>query len=222
MPFLNPTDPLPPLAPIGQPVGDNLGGVQEIYLLPQAALLRDPVRRGPAIVGDLALRPGARWQPVRAVLDTAGFDQSFAQDRQQGLYAGKLAGFVAEDTPALAAALLTYRNVRLVLLYRDGNDRLKLAGDTVSWYTLGYGLATDQTTAGRAGYSLELTGRTLRPALFYTGAFDVAGAGPQSGAPAAGAGQVEIYHRDGRLAGVARVGQRVTLTSGFRVALDIR
>lgn len=221
MPALNPNDQLPPLAPVGQPVLDNLGGVQEIYALPQAALLRAPVRSGPAIVGDLALRPGALWQPLRAVLDTAGFDQAFAEDRQQGLYTGKLAGFVAGDTPALAAALLAYRNVRLLLLYRDGNGRLKLAGDNVSWYTLSHALATATTTAGAAGYTLEFNGRTLRPALFYPGRFDVADAGPQSGAEQ-GTGNVEIYHRDGRLAAVARAGQRVILLSGFRVAFDIQ
>jgi len=223
MPVLNAADPLPVLSAIGAPVGDNLGGVQEIYLLPQAALVRDPIRNGPAIVGDLVLRPGAEWYPLRAVLDTAGFDQGFSEDRNQGLYAGKLAGFVAEDSPELAAALLKYRNVRLVLLYRDGNGRLKLAGDTVSWYTLAYRHETKQTMANRAGYSIELSGRTLRPALFFTGLYSVVEAGPQNGAPVgAGSGQVEIFHRDGRRFGVAQAGQRITILSPFQVAIQIQ
>lgn len=223
MPALHATDPLPLLAPLGQPVGDNQGGVQEVYLLPQAALLRDPVRSGTSIVGELPLRPGAVWYPLRAVLDTASFDESFATDRGQGLYTGKLTGAIAEDTPALGAALLSYRNVPLVVLYRDRNDRLKLAGDATSWYTLSYSLATQATVPGRNGYQLELTGSTRRPALFYQGTYPLAGG--TTGSPATGAsgtGTVEIYNKRGKLLGVANAGQRVTITSPFRVTLKIQ
>jgi hypothetical protein len=221
MPLLRATDPLPQLAPIGQPVADNHGGVQEIYLLPQAALLRDPLRRGPRILGDLALRPGAVWYPLRAVLDTASFDESFTQDRAQGLHQGKLSGFVAEDSVELAAALLAYRNVRLLVLYRDRNNQLKLAGDTTSWYGLSYALETNTSFPGRNGYQLELSGSTLRPALFFTGSVPLASGGVGAGVQPVGTGTVEIYGRDGALLGVAKVGQRVTIASGFAVALDI-
>lgn len=221
MPALNSTDPLPLLAPIGAPVADNTGGVQEVLLLPQAALLRDPVRAGSSIVGDLPLRPGAVWYPLRAVLDTTSFDQAFQQDRSQGLYQGKLAGVLAADTPELAAALLLYRNVRLVVLYRDGNERLKLAGDTTSWYQLSYALSTSPTSAGRNAYQLELTGSSLRPALFYGGALP-ASALPTGPSANAGTGSVEIFNRRGKLVGTAQAGQRITITSSFRVTLDIQ
>ncbi|WP_151087370.1 hypothetical protein [Hymenobacter baengnokdamensis] len=222
MPALNPTDPLPLLAPIGQPVGDNEGGVQEIYLLPQAALLRDPLRNGLAVLGNLATRAGALWYPLRATLDTASFDQAFTDDRNGGLYTGKLAGFVAEDTPALAAALLRYRGVRLVLLYRDGNGRLKLAGDTTSWYTLNYSLATQATTAARAGYALELAGSQLRPALFYAGTFavpDVEYVRPS--APATG-GTVQVFDGHGTLLRTVQAGQRLIVTGPFRTTLLVQ
>ena len=224
MPALNSLDPLPVLAPIGQPVGDNQGGVQEIYLLPQAALLRDPVRAGGSIVGDLALAPGAVWYPLRAVLDTAGFDEVFTQDRNQGLYVGKLAGTVAEDTPDLAAALLRYRNVRLVVLYRDGNDQLKLAGDTTSWYQLSYTLDTGTAVPLRNGYQLELAGSTLRPALFYQGAAPTLATGVPTLPPNTGgvtSGTVPVFNHYGQLLGTARLGQRITITSAFRVTLTI-
>lgn len=223
MPALNPQDPLPLLAPIGQPVGDNLGGVQEIYLLPQAALLRNPVRSGPRIVGDLPLKPDAVWYPLRAVLDTAGFDEAFVQDRQQGLYAGKLAGTVAEDTPELAAALLLYRNVRLLVLYRDRNEQLKLAGDATSWYQLSYTLQTQTGGASRNGYGLELTGNTLRPALFYGGTYLLPTGSLPTGPPVAGtSGVVEVFDRRGRLLRTVPAGHRLIITSAFRVALDIQ
>ncbi|MGI4862956.1 MAG: hypothetical protein ACRYFZ_03480 [Janthinobacterium lividum] len=222
MPSLSATDPLPVLAALGQPVGDNLGGVQEVYLLPQAALLRSPVRSGSSIVGNLALRPGAVWYPLRAVLDTAGFDESFTQDRSQGLHVGRLQGELAEDTPELAEALRCYRNQRLVVLYRDRNDRLKLAGDATSWYQLSYQLDTQQGVTPRNGYKLELSGSTLQPALFYAGTFPLASGGTGTGAPPAGTGTVRILDRAGNLMGTARAGQDVTISSGFHVTLSIK
>lgn len=222
MPALHATDPLPQLAPLGRPVGDNQGGVQEVYLLPQAALLRDPVRAGSSIVGDLPLRDGATFYALRAVLDTASFDQAFAQDRAQGLYAGRLQGVIAEDTPELAAALLLYRNVRLVVLYRDGNERLKLAGDSTSWYQLSYALDTTTTAPGRNGYKVELAGSTLRPALFYGGEVPLVGTTLPTGPISAGTGTVQIFNRRGKLVGTATAGQRITITSAFRVTLAIQ
>jgi hypothetical protein len=223
MPALNSTDPLPLLAPIGQPVGDNEGGVQEIHLLPQAALLRAPIRAGSSIVGDLALVPGAVWYPLRATLDTAGFDQAFAEDRQQGLYEGKLVGFVAEDTPELAEALLRYRNVRLLVLYRDRNDRLKLAGDATSWYTLSYTLATQTGAANRAGYALEFAGRTLKPALFYQGQYTLASGGATgTGALPVSTGSVQVFDGQGTLLKVVPAGKRLIITGPFRVDLEVQ
>lgn len=222
MPSLSANDPLPLLAPLGQPVGDNLGGVQEVYLLPQAALLTSPVRSGARILGNLNLRPGAVWYPLRAVLDTAGFDESFTTDRGQGLHTGRLQGSLAEDTPVLAQALLQYRNVRLVLLYRDRNGQLKLAGDATSWYTLSYALETQQGPASRNGYKLELVGTTRHPALFYTGTFAVAGGGTGSGAPASGAGVVRVFDLAGNLMATGKPGQlNVTITSGFHATVTI-
>jgi hypothetical protein len=224
MPSLNATDPLPLLAALGAPVGDNLSGVQEVYLLPQAALLRSPVRKGTRVVGDLALKPGAVWYPLRAVLDTAGFDETFAQDRQQGLHVGKLQGAIAEDTAELAEALRRYRNVRLVLLYRDRNGRLKLAGDATSWYALSYLLETQQgVAAGRAGYKIELTGATLQPALFYTGTFPLASGGTGTGAPPSGSAVVEVYDNRGNLMATGKPGQhRVTIITGFRAQVTFQ
>lgn len=222
MPAPNPNDPLPVLAPIGQPVGDNQGGVQEIFLLPQSALVLDPVRAGLHILGDLKLRPGAVWYPLRAVLDTASFDQAFTEDRAQGLYEGRLAGHVAEDSPATAAALLRYRNVRLVLAYRDRNERLKLAGDTTSWYTLSYKLATQTGTGNRNGYELELTGRTLRPALFYGGTLPLTSGTTGPAAPASGTGTVQVFDGQGRLLKVVQVGQRLIIEGPFEFTLDVQ
>jgi len=222
MPSLSANDPLPLLAPLGQPVGDNLGGVQEVYLLPQAALLRSPVRSGSRIVGNLSLRPGAVWYPLRAVLDTAGFDESFTTDRSQGLHVGRLQGTLAEDTPELAQALLSYRNVRLVVLYRDRNDQLKLAGDATSWYLLSYTLETQQAVPGRNGYKLELVGSTRQPALFYAGTFPLASGGTGTGQQPGGAGVVRVLDYQGNVMATGKPGQlTVTIQSGFHAVVTI-
>jgi hypothetical protein len=222
MPSLSANDPLPLLAPLGQPVGDNLGGVQEVYLLPQAALLRSPVRSGSRIVGNLALRPGAVWYPLRAVLDTAGFDEAFTTDRSQGLHAGRLQGTIAEDTPELARALLQYRNVRLVVLYRDRNGQLKLAGDATSWYLLSYTLETQQLVPGRNGYQVELTGSTRQPALFYAGTFPLASGGTGTGQQPGGSAVVRVFDYQGNLMAVGKPGQvNVTIISGFHTTVTI-
>jgi hypothetical protein len=181
-----------PFVNLQQERADNLGGVELLWYT-AAANLVSFLARGPLLLRQLELRPGALWYVLRAVRGSVKYAATAKPMGRHGeATAHKLTGDLARHTPGLAAALEKLRGGRFVVLYRDLNGQVQLLGTPTEplEFTTSYSTGTE---TARNGYDWQFTGDTIRPARPYQGTWLVAEGGLQSsegmeGGPLPGSG----------------------------------
>ncbi|WP_310391465.1 hypothetical protein [Hymenobacter sp.] len=218
MAFLSSNALLPPptLAPIEQLPNPDLAGYLNLYYLPVEDLLRDPVVVGGAVVGDLALRPGAGWVELKLTQQTLKVAEVPKQGRSGTTYQVKVTGQRPQPTAGVLGGLEALDRRHLLLLVRQANGQLRLLGTRQAYLRLlagteGAGVAT------RAGIDVQLLGETPERGPYYGGAFAPPGvAGPVPGTA------VRVLDRRGNVMALVPAGKDLVISSGFRVALTIQ
>ncbi|WBO86263.1 hypothetical protein [Hymenobacter yonginensis] len=205
-----------------EPGLDNLGGVEALWYTPARNLVGFP-HRGPLTIAQLELAPGAVWYQLVSVRGSVRFTQPGKDYGRHGSgFSPKLQGELARHSPELAAGLETMEGGRFVALYRDLNGQVQLVGTPehpLQWresYSSG-----SQTQ--RNGYEWSLSGEALRRARPYTGTWQVAEYGQQSGVvlvPGAG-GTVQLRTAAGQLLATVPAGKTIVLRSGFKLSYQI-
>lgn len=203
------------------PVGSNAGlvGYVGLYFLPVEQLLAEPVTDGAVITGNLAISGG--WVELKVTQNTIKFDESPKSSRGLTTYTTKVSAIRAQ-TGDEGAVLAAMAGRRCVVMLREASGRLRLVGGRESFLLFRAG-AEGSNPAARAGLDLTFTGELTRPAVAYSGTLPLLGGGTLSGAvPVAGTGSVQIFNRRGELVATVAAGKRITIKSGFRVALQIQ
>jgi len=202
--------------------GPKLAGLQALFFAQVRALqpLPDLDEDGLSLLGNVQLVPGTTWSLLQGTIYTPALDVVAAVTVHGAGYEQELTGFYAGDLPAVASQFLKMQGRRFVLLALDFEGRVRLVGDPRGGLEFTYKQTSGTKPGERKGYAWSFKGRTAGPALFYTGTMpaQLPGGG---GAPPASGGVVLIYTSRGRFLGTARAGQRVTITSPFRVTITI-
>lgn len=198
--------------------GPKLGGLEAVFFVLASALGALPDRDGLSLLGDLALLGAAEWAQLPGRIYTPQLDVDAAPGPHGPSYAHELKGFYGGDATAAAAQFAQLQGKRFVLLYRDYQGLLRLVGEPGIGLQLSYKLATGGKPSEPKGYAWTFKGVTPAPALFYTGAFAVAGQAPQL--PPVG-GPVSLYDRAGNVMATALPGQKMILTSAFLATVTV-
>uniref|UniRef100_UPI00286BC2F8 hypothetical protein n=1 Tax=Hymenobacter sp. TaxID=1898978 RepID=UPI00286BC2F8 len=211
----------PTLAPIEQLPNPDLAGYLNLYYLPVEDLLRDPVVVGGAVVGDLALRPGASWVELKLTQQTLKVAEVPKQGRSGTTYQVKVTGQRPQPTAGVLGGLEALDRRQLLLLVRQANGQLRLLGTRQAYLRLLAG-TEGGSVATRAGVDVQLLGETPERGPYYAGALLVPGAPAASGAaPVAGA-FVRVLDFQGNLMALVPAGKELVISSGFRVVLTIK
>ncbi len=201
--------------------GPKLAGLQALFFAPVAALLPLPdlAEDGLTLLGPVQLAAGAGWALLDGTIYTPALDVVAAATVHGAGYEQELTGFYAGDRPAVASQFVRMQGRRFVLLAVDFEGQVRLVGDPRGGLEFSYKQTSGAKPGERKGYTWSFKGRTAGPALFYTGPMPA----PLPGGPAPGGpgGVVLVYTSRGRFLGTARAGQRVIITSPFRVTITI-
>jgi len=144
---------------------NNIGGIARLYAVPIELLT--------AIVPSST--PGAyaiTLSSTEEVYDISAISESIqATEEPKPSSAGyyfehQIRATIAKDTPELSLALLDLYGRRLVIIYRDQNDRYKLVGTMTEAMRLGYRKDTGAKISDLQQAPLVFEGRTSSPARF--------------------------------------------------------
>lgn len=202
--------------------GPKLAGLQALFFAPVAALLPLPDldEDGLSLLGDLHLATGLSWSLLQGTIYTPALDLVAGTGVHGQAYEHELTGFYAGDRPAVASQFLKMQGRRFVLLAVDYDGLVRLVGDPRGGLEFTYKQTSAAKPGERKGYTWSFKGRTAGPALFYTGTMPAQlPAGP--GTPPSTGGVVLVYTSRGTFLGTARGGQKVIITSPFRVTISI-
>lgn len=203
--------------------GPKLAGLQALFFVPVAALLPLPDLDEDelSLLGDVQLVPGATWSLLDGTIYTPSLDVVAAVTVHGAGYEQELTGFYAGDRPAVASQFVKMQGRRFVLLALDFEGQVRLVGDPRGGLEFTYKQTSGTKPGERKGYAWSFKGRTAGPSLFYTGTMPAQLPGGGGGGQPPTGGVVLIYTSRGRFLGTARAGQRVTITSPFRVTITI-
>lgn len=202
--------------------GPKLAGLAALFFVPVAAVLPLPDldEDGLSLLGDVQLATGIDWSLLQGVIYTPALDLAAGTGVHGPAYEHELTGFYAGDRPAVASQFIRMQGRRFVLLAVDYDGLVRLVGDPRGGLEFTYKQTSAAKPGERKGYTWSFKGRTAGPALFYTGTMPAPlPAGP--GQPVPGGGVVLVYTSRGRFLGTARGGQKVIITSPFRVSITI-
>jgi hypothetical protein len=198
--------------------GPKLAGLEAVYYCDARELGPLPDTEGLALLGDLVLSAGTQWAYLPGRIYTPELDVDAAPGVHGPSYGHELKGVYAGDATAAATQFAKMHGRRFVLLYRDYQGLVRLVGEPGIGLQFSYKLATGGKPSEPKGYAWAFKGNTPAPALFYTGAFDVADQAPQL--PAVG-GPVSLYDRAGNVMATALPGQKMILTSAFLATVTV-
>lgn len=197
--------------------GPKLAGLEAVFYAEARALAALPDRDGLALLGDLVLAAG-KWAQLPGRIYTPQLDVEAAPGPHGPTFVHELAGFYGGDAPEAAARFQQLQGRRFVLLYRDYQGLVRLVGEARAGLQFGYKLKTGSRPGEAKGYAWAFKGATMGPALFYTGAFEVAG--QNTVLPAVG-GPVTLVDRAGNVMATAVPGQKMILTSAFLATVTV-
>ncbi|OWP62903.1 hypothetical protein CDA63_11840 [Hymenobacter amundsenii] len=177
---------------------DNLGGVESLWYTPAANLVSFPAL-GPLTLSSLALQPDTYWYRIQSVRGSVRHSQpSKPLGRHGDVFSQKLVGSIARQSAALATAMEWMLGGRFVVLYRDLNGELWLAGTPDQPLEWKYSADSGSETS-RNGYDWQFVGDTARPARPYLADGPVAPAPATGdvlpGVPATGGGGVSDHEQ---------------------------
>ncbi|MGI4865429.1 MAG: hypothetical protein ACRYFZ_16015 [Janthinobacterium lividum] len=201
--------------------GPKLAGLQAVFFAPVAALLPLPDidEAGISLLGDVQLAAGYDWDQLQGTIYTPALDVDAGTSVHGASYAHELTGFYNGDRPEVAAQFQRMQGRRFVLLYRDFEGQVRLVGDPRGGLLFSYKLTTGTKPGEKKGYTWSFKGSTAGPALFYSGA--VASV-PVTTTPVGTGSPVAVYTDRGRYLGTAQAGQKVIITSPFRVEVKFQ
>ncbi|WP_276496705.1 hypothetical protein [Pontibacter litorisediminis] len=176
---------------------------------------------GTSITGDLQLTPGTLFNFIDATQFTPDFDQQDDDDVNGISYSHNFSGFVAGDTPELAAALLSMKGRHFVLLYRDFDEQLKLIGDREHHLVFDYRLSSGNNPGDRKGYKFSFKGKSRNPSFFYNGSFEVAEVGIIAPPVTTDGTPVRMEDTHGNLIANIPAGKTLVIRSGFKLIYTI-
>lgn len=212
----NPT----PLTPINQEPNLDLAGFLQLYYLPVEDLLADPVVMNGAIVGDLALRPGATWLELKLTQQTLKVAEVPKTDRHGTYYQVKVTGQRPQPTADVLGGFEALDPRPLVVLVRQANGQLRMLGTREAYLRLQAG-TEGGGVAARAGLDVQLTGETPERGPYYAGVVPIPG-GTAIIPIEAQVGSVRVLNFKGELMAIVPAGRDLVISSGFRVALSIQ
>jgi hypothetical protein len=151
-------------------VGDNLGGLEELYFIPKEDLLSIPDALKNVISDNLELDTDKKFYIAKFVLDSLNFNESKDTNKNGTVYKQKITGTIAKDQPELASLLLEMSERHFICIYKDRNDHYKLVGNLENFLTLdATELDTDNNYTGRNSYKIAFKGESTKPSFFYEG-----------------------------------------------------
>ena len=145
----------------------NIGGVRALRVWP-ASNVRLPGYAGQSLTTAITLLDAQNYADIWFLPDSAGFEESQADDAQGDCYKPVLQLLVAKDAPDVAEAVARLSAVRyFVAAYADGNGLTKLVGTPENPLRFSAGLETGKRATDRNGYPLTFSGLTPTRAPFY-------------------------------------------------------
>lgn len=145
---------------------ENLGSLQKIEFLPSYAFISFTPGFGGIVSVDMVLQPGYNWYAIYCSQDTAGHQQDETLDDNGESWTQQVVAFVPADEFEIEQALLQFKRVRSVLRITLQNGTQKIVGSPLEPLDLVIKSSTQDTVPGRAGHSLNFTGKTSMRALF--------------------------------------------------------
>lgn len=203
---------------------DRMAGVGRLFFLAAAQVLEPARAAGGAARGDLELRTGSLWRELESTIYTAALDTAGEMTPEGLVYNHELTGFFEGDSPEVARLLAGMHGRRFAVILRDFNLVNRVVGADQVGLTFAYKFQSGKVPRERKGYSWSFKGVSLTPALFYAGAYslltDNGTAGNPPAAPTPG-GQVQVFNHAGVLVRTVQAGQKLIITSPFRIALRV-
>ena len=196
-------------------LGDNLGGIAQIFFTEQKNLAQLPFTNDVLINTDLVLKSGI-WFLFEPTARTTKYAEKEKLGPHGYFYEQQLQGFRAKDSQPLASAYLALRGKKLVALYQDNNGIWKLVGDNENFLKLTHDLDTGAAPTERNGTDFTFTGESNQPACYYTGALPAEIQNPAEN-PDTGKGFVTIENGAGQIISQVPTGGIFRITSGFKI-----
>jgi hypothetical protein len=149
----------------------NLGGIAELYAVP-IELLTAVASTAVAGVYAITLSSTDEVYDISAISETIQATEEPKTSSAGNYFEHQISATIAKDTPELSLALLDLYGRRLIIIYRDQNDRFKMVGSATEAIRLSYRKNSGAKIADLQNIPLVFEGRTLTPSKFIENPFD--------------------------------------------------
>jgi len=142
---------------------DNLGGLLKIWAIPTnvfTLLGTSLILSDTSDIVQLFGSPGTMSVEEQTERTTSGIH-----------YNTSVAVFIPGDSPEIRSALLDMQGRKFAVLFLDGNENYKLAGEPNYPLRMNSAMKSGMDESQRPGYELHFTGKTILPSVFVNNPF---------------------------------------------------
>lgn len=171
---------------------------------------------GVSLVGDIALFEGTTWTYLQARPYTSGLDAEAEVSAAGVAYPIDLAGFYDGEGPEVASQILKMQGRRFVVMLRDVDGSVRLAGDPRAGLRFTAKYQTGTTPGQQRGWAWAFKGKLPAPLRYYAGAFDITdGVVPPPITVVIGGGDTDVVDILGNVLFTIPAGKRLQLNTAF-------
>lgn len=150
---------------------NNIGGIARLYAVP-IELLTAVASTGTHGVYAITLSSTDEVYDISAISETIQATEEPKSSSAGNYFEHQIRATIAKDTPELSLALQDLYGKRLIMIFRDQNDRFKLVGSMTEAMRLSYKKDTGAKIADLQNTPLVFEGRTVTPSKFIENPFD--------------------------------------------------
>ena len=146
-----------------QKPSENLGGLLKVWAVP----FNEFSVNGSAIN---LINPSNIWE-IYCSPESIEFKEMFEKTKSGNHYNTVISGFIPHDSQPHQEAIEYIENRKWVIIFIDGNEKCKLAGNSTDPLRLYADLSTGKEIASLSGYSFQFSGITKQRAIFIDNPF---------------------------------------------------
>jgi len=149
---------------------NNIGGIAQLYAIPISVLTAITASATPGVF-IITLSSTDEVYDISAIAETIRESEDSQQAGAGNYYAQQITATLGKDTPELQLAFEDLINRRLVVVYRDQNDRFKLVGNMTEAMRASYKTDSGAKVADLQKADLVFSGKTTTKSRFIENPF---------------------------------------------------
>jgi hypothetical protein len=149
---------------------NNIGGIARLYAVP-IELLTGLAASGTSGVYDATLSDTDEVYNISAIAESIQATEEEKRSSAGSYFDHQIRATIAKDTPDLMIALNELSGKRLIMIYRDHNDRFKLVGSTTEAIRISNKTFSGEKISDLQKADLIFEGRTVNRSRFINNPF---------------------------------------------------